>query len=87
MKDIWLKLWINYILHFLGGILFYLIFRDLKIVIIIAVTWEISQFETWWNSWKYKLDVLLNYNWLDTLIDIGLALVGASLTMATMARI
>ena len=72
-----MKWWIKYIFHFAGGILFCFVFGNIGTVIIIAVTWEVAQFEYWWNLYDYDFGILYSYDWIDTLIDIGLALIGA----------
>ena len=70
---------ISYILHFCGGAVAYFIWHNMNDVAMIAVTWEVAQFEGWWNLYGYKFDILYKYNWLDSLFDIGLAFLGAVL--------
>ena len=52
------------------------IWYSAKYTIYSALLWEVCQIDTWWNVYNYKLTELLNYYWIDTALDLALAVVG-----------
>ena len=80
----------SYFVHFIGGFLIFFIMLlrykknkiALETVFWVALFFEIAQFEIFWRVNNYTWQALLNYEWLDTLIDLVATLAGAAGMMA-----
>ena len=74
---------INYFLHFLGAFLFVLIFKkwfllhtSCHLTLLCAILWELAQFDSWWGGYGYNPFYIFEYNWLDTGLDVLMAIIG-----------